>query len=458
MFLGTFFTCLLCCNWVFAQQNEEKIPLVTKTIALEGVNIMTNPDNLIEKGNLIIKNGIIEKVGKNVEIPSDAKVLKGDSLFVYPGFIDGFSHTGIPAPKSDNDNRRSRPDVKDPGNPPNEKAGILPDLLAREQIKVEDKSISQMRSIGITTSHVVPRRGMLAGKGTVVNLMGNTIDEMIIADKTSLAASLSPARRVFPGTIIGVMSKFREMYKQTEQLKEHLKKYETNPSGMKRPTMDKALEAMIPVVSKELPVFFAADDAKSIHRVLMLQEDLGFDLVLTNVKQGWHALPNIKAGNIPVFLSLDLPKEEKEKKEPEKEEKKDEERMKLEKRKAETLQSYLSQAATFEKENVPFGFSFATIKPTEVHKNLRKMIKNGLSEKAALNALTMSPAKMLGLEKSLGSIEPGKIGNVVVTKNPLFDDKSMVKYVIIEGNLFEYKAKSDQAKKNDKKGKPSDSN
>ena len=454
---------MLLSKWGLSQQSEEQVPLVTKTIALTNVNIITKPGTQIEKGNLVIQNGIIQNVGAKITIPADAKVLEGDSLYVYPGFIDGFSHTGIPAPKTENRNNsfsrgsRTGPSVKNPGNPPNDKAGILPEILARDLINTEDKSIQQMRSIGITTAHVVPRKGMLAGKGVIVNLNGKSINEMIINDQTSLAASFSTARRMFPATIIGVMSKFRDLYKQTEQLMDHMKKFEATPNGMPRPNMDKALEALIPAVSKEIPVFFSASDAKSIHRVFMMQQELGFKLALVNVKQGWHSLSQIKEQKVPVFLSLELPKED-QTKEMVKKEEKDSEMAAIEKRRAEVIKEYLSQAATFEKNDVPFGFSFASVKSTDVHKNIRSLIKNGLSEDKALEALTMAPAKLLDLEQVLGSIEKGKIGNVVVSKQPLFSEKSSIKYVIVEGQVFEYKLKKSNKKKGLKKGKPSDFN
>ena len=433
---------------------------ITKTIALTNVNLMVKPGDLIELGDIIIEDGLISAIGKNLTIPAGTKVLEGDSLYAYPGFIGGFSHMGIPAPKSSN-NRNGQSGnnrVKDPGNPPNDVAGITPDQTARDHIKMEDGSIGKMRALGITAAHVAPRKGMLPGKGVVTSVAGESVNDMIIADNTALAASLTGARRVFPATIIGVMSKFRELYLQSAQLADHMEKYEANPSGMKRPEMDEVLEAIVPTTKKEIPVYFKASDLKSIYRVLQLQKDLGFDLVLTEVKQGWPLIEQIKQKNIPVLLSMDLPEEKKsKKKKEEKAEEKTDEQKALEARKAASVKAYNAQAAEFSKAGIDFGFSFSEVTAKKVKGNLRTMIKHGLSEDAALKALTQTPAKMLGVDNIMGSLEKGKMGNLVVSNQPYFEEDSSVKYVIVEGQVFEYEVKPKKKEKGKEEAKSSDS-
>jgi hypothetical protein len=180
-------------------------------------------------------------------------------------------------------------------------------------------------------------------------------------------------------------------------------------------------------------------------------------------------------------LSLDLPEEKKEeakdkkgekkdegkkdeakKEEPKKEEPKKEEPAKpkttadlekeaLEKRQAEFMAKYTGQASVFNKAGVKFGFSTLSAKPANIQSNLRRMIKSGLSEDAALASLTTTPAELLGVSDRLGSIDNGKIANLVISDKPYFNEKAKVKYVFVDGTL--YKMESKEAKKGDPNAK-----
>ena len=395
-------------------------------------------------------------------IPADAKVLEGDSLYVYAGFIDGLSHTGVPKPKPATRSSASQK-PNDTGNPTHERAGIEPGRELLEVLKTDDKSIADMRKLGFTMSHSVPYGKMLPGKGAIIVLHGEDVEpnKMIYRPDVATFAQLQSASGVYPGTVIGVMSKFRELYKQAVQFLDHEVAYEKDPSDMKRPTPSPAHKALYPVINGRQPIFFLADDVKSFYRVMTLQQDLGFPLVLGGLKQGWHVADKIKANKVPVFLTMDLPKDKgkKEKKESkdekeegDKEEKpaeemtekggmKDAEKEKLEVRQELELKKHYSQGATFQENGITFGFASMDAKASEIRKNLQTMIENGLSEKTALAALTTNPAKILGLDAVAGTIAKGKMGNLVVTDKPYFEEKSNVRYVVVEGEVFEYEVK-----------------
>jgi hypothetical protein len=203
-------------------------------------------------------------------------------------------------------------------------------------------------------------------------------------------------------------------------------------------------------------------------RVFTLKNDLNFKLTIGDVKEGWPILPKIKSSGANVFLSLDLPDEIKkeEKKADKKDAKKDSvkteapkkekpktafdlEREALEKRKKESIGLYTAQPAEFSKAGVTFGFSALSAKTKDIPANLRRMIAAGLPEDEALKALTTSPAKLLGLEDRIGSIDNGKIANLVITNKPYFNEKAKVRYVFVDGNM--YKQEIAEAKKIDGK-------
>jgi len=127
----------------------------------------------------------------------------------------------------------------------------------------------------------------------------------------------------------------------------------------------------------------------------------------------------------------------------------------LEKRRMEEMKKYETQAAEFAKKGITFGFSALEVKANDVRANLRRLVKAGLSEEAALAALTTNPAKMLGLSDMMGTIEPGKMGNVFVTDKPYFEEKSNVRYVFVDGEMYEYEARSAKAGDPNATAKPS---
>lgn len=440
----------LCALNAFGQGKDDRIRPVTYTVALKNVFIVQSPGADPVFGNIVIKNGLISAVGENAKLPINAKVLEGDSLYVYAGFIDGLSHAGVPKPKGSN-NSRSNKKPNDTGNPTNERAGIQPDLTLAKVLKPDDSSVESLRKLGFTMTHSVPYGRMLPGQGAVILLKGETVDEMIYREDAAIFAQLVSASGVYPGTLIGVMSKFRELYKQAEQMKAYEQMYETSPEGMERPVTYPAHRALYAATEGTQPIFFMAEDMLSIHRIMTLQKDLGFNLVLAGVKEGWQVADLIKEKQIPIFLSLDLPKEIETKKEETKPAEAtamttkggalESEKEKLEMRRNEELKKRQQQAATMKTAGISFGFATIGAKANDIRKHLNTMIKNGLSESDALAALTTQPAKFLGLENVAGTIETGKLGNLVVSDKPYFAEKSNVRYVLVEGNVFEYEVK-----------------
>ncbi len=422
-------------------QRDEMAP-VTDTYAIKNVTIVQAPGRVIPMGTVLISNGLIKQVGASVTIPSNAKVIDADSMFVYAGFIDGLSYAGIPRPEE-----RQRPrDVLSMA-PPYEWAGIQPHLPATQFLDPSDKSLVQMREAGFTITQVVPRGQMLPGQGTILVLSGEDKSEMVLREGSTLFSQLSGARGVFPATTIGVMAKWRDLYRNASYARIHSANYASNPAGMERPDYDPVIESLFPVTTNQLSVTFDAKSDLDIHRVIALQKDLGFKLVLANIEKGWPAMSKIKSSGAGVLLSYDLPKEAKIDSSREMETDRDKEIAALEKKNVEAYMQYTSQAAKFSSGGVKFGFSSMSAKPADLKKNLMIMIENGLSEDAALSALTTNPASILGISNIAGTVDAGKMANLVVTTKPYFSEESAIKYVFADGDMYEFdiKAKSESS-------------
>ncbi len=455
-----------------AQIDYDKFPEVTSTYLINDVHIQKSPTDSFGLGDILIKDGFISQVARNITAPADAYVIEGDSAYVYPAFIDALSHTGI-AKKED---KGDRPKVKFQGYPPNSVVGITPEVLAYKLVDPSQETIKKMKSNGFAVSHVVPRGKMLPGQGSVMLLSGETNEEMLLGEAGSMYFQLAGTRGFYPTTVIGVMAKWRDLYRQATYLDKHQAVSKASAGPAKRAKADKSLQALVPVTKKQQTVFMKAEKAKDIHRAIALQQDLGYKLVLAEVKQAGPALDKIKKLNIPVLISAKLPKEVKEKGAKDKKDKGKQKDMDkkstadknktsekpaakkkakkedspevkaMKERKKKSYDAYVGQAAALEKAGVPFAFSFLDSKPEDLKKTLKRMMKAGLSQSGAFAALTTQPAKVLGIDKQVGTIANGKMANLFLTTAPYFSDDANIKYTFVEGDMTEFEIKPKKKK------------
>lgn len=434
MFFGFFLSSI----FAWSQSDPSGERRVTGTYAIKGATITTSPGKTVSGATIIIKNGLIEEVGTNVKIPVEAQVIEADSLFIYAGFIDGASNAGVAKPTDP-----ERPSNFDPSNPPDEIAGITPWRNVLDNFDFKNGQVSDLRKSGFTVAQILPDGGMLPGKSAIVVLGGNASTN-IIGQNAALTAKLSISRGgrgMYPGTQLGIMAKFRDLYKNAEYSAQHKRLFAAN-SGLTRPEVNKTLEAFYPAIDKSIPIMFEVSNDLEIRRALSLQKENGFRLVLVGVTEADMVINEIKATNTQVLLSMKLPEDKITKA---KIEDLSEEMKARTIRAQEAYKNSLKQAGLFEKAGIPFGFTSIDGKTSDLPKNLKLMIENGLSENAALAALTTNPANILGISKFAGTIEKGKLANMVIFNGPMFNEDSKIKHVIADGYIFDYEIKEKKA-------------
>jgi hypothetical protein len=220
---------------------------------------------------------------------------------------------------------------------------------------------------------------------------------------------------------------------------------------------------------------FYAEDVLDTHRILGMADELDLPIMLAGVPDAFEAVDAIEASGAPVFLTLDLP-------EPadgieadttdadttdadpaeravtpqdassffesdlrvQSEEDTEAEAAQLKARQRAILDQYRGTAATLHEDGITFGFSSIDAKPGDIHDNLRAMIDAGLPEDAALAALTTDAASLLGISDQIGTVEEGKIANLVVTTGDLFDEESSIEYVFVDGHRFDYSEEEEE--------------
>lgn len=423
-----------------AQSDPKGQKRVTSTYAITNATVFTSPGSAVQ-ATVLIKDGLIAEVGRDLKLPPDAEIVAGDSLFVYAGFIDMGTEAGISKPEAP-----ERPQDMDPSDPPPHVAGITPYRNVLDDFNPENEKVEDWRKRGFTMAQLLPKGdGMLPGKTSLV-IYGHKSSSNIIAASTGLLFKFQAISGFYPGTTLGIMAKWRDLIQNADFASKHQLMF-ANQNGISRPEKDPVLEAFFPVLNKDIPVVFEISNELEIRRALSLQRENGFNMIIIGIQEGAALIPEIKNAGVQVVLSLNLPDDKASKRKLE--DPTEELQTRLERVK-EAYKNSLELASIYEKEKIPFAFATNSLKTADFMKNIRLMVENGLSHEAALAALTINAAKILGIDQISGSIEKGKLANLVVTTDTLFKKGSQIKYVWADGYLNEYDISKNKNGEDDK--------
>ena len=462
---------LLLTTTVYTQTNDPGKGL-SSTYLIKNATVVQKPGVVLQNTSILVKNGLISDIGKDIKAPFDAIIVNADSMFIYPGLIDAYSNYGLPKEEE----KKDQPRVADPGNPPADRAGITPQLSMADKLNAKDNSLMDLKKEGFSIVNVAPKNGMLPGSTNLLLLNEHSSGPVVKRDVASVF-QYTGARGVYPSTNIAVISKFREMMKNAQLSDQHLRLYAANPSGIERPVVSDEVGALIPVVRKEKSLMVPAKNIRDVFKSLSLQKDLGFNLILTDAKIVLPAIDDIKKSKTQLVLSLELPKPEEVKKE-EKAEKKDTDKKEsdkqesdkkeseeksdkkkveepdspeiiaLKERKKKAYDEHLQQSVILEKNGVNFSFAVRDLKAKDIRKNIKTLVDAGLSENTALAALTVNPANLLGISNVAGTLERGKMANLFITDKHWLDEKSKVRFVMVDGKLEALEEKKEKPKSN----------
>lgn len=422
-----------------AQVDYDKYPKASSTYFLQDVYLYQDGEMNAKTTNLILKDGFIKEIGPKIQEPNGAIVLKFDSLYVYPAFIDMLSHPIKPK------EGKEKSDVKFPGLPPDAVAGITPQLQMSKVLKTDNVNFDKVRSNGFAISQIAFGKGMLPGN-TNITLLTQESDDYFIVNHSNQVLQFKGAGGYYPNTIIGVMAKFRDLYRNAEGFSSNQSKYQSNATGSQLPSTSLAVEALVPMTKQQQTVYVKTNKKLNNLRAIQLQKELGFNAVLVNPVDISGIESSIKESRLPIALSSGLPKEiEKPERDPDSTYTDvDLEILHLKERQFEAYQSRIKIASQAYEANIPVAFALLDKDGGEIKKTLTTMIESGLTEKQALDALTTTPARLLNIENIAGSIKTGKLSNLMITTEPYFEEKSGIRAVIVgkEVHTYEKKKKS----------------
>ncbi len=392
--------------------------------ALTHAKIFTLAGAPIDDGTLVIRDGKIAAVGANVEIPSGAKVIDAKGMQIYPGLFDPITQMGlreIGAVSATVDST--------------ETGDYNPDVVAATAVLPSSEHIPVTRASGITEVLAVPAsggldatgsRGVLGGQATAIQLAGWTIDDMLLKKSVAMVLNWPEiATQTFDfATFTRKEKPFAEAKQEYEKKVNELTDYldrarhyaqamgHGGPSDYAR---DVKLEALAPVVRGQLPVLVFADRARDIRNAAEYCEQQNLKMILAGGDEAYKVKDLLRSKSIPVILrpTLSLPLEE-----------------------DDAYDRLLSQPAELAAAGVKFAFgSFDNSFARRLGPQAANAVAYGLPYEEALKAVTLYPAQILGVADQVGTLEPGKSANVIVTNGDPLELTTDVKFLFIKGQL-----------------------
>ncbi|HUE43033.1 MAG TPA: amidohydrolase family protein [Candidatus Sulfotelmatobacter sp.] len=403
----------------FAQQEAPT------TFAITHAKIFTLAGAPVDDGVLVIKDGKISAVGTNVDVPAGAQVIDGKGLQVYPGLFDPVTQIGL----SEISAVSATVDTTETGM-------INPDVVAADAVLPSSDHIPVTRAAGITEVLAVPASGgfdsrgnsnLLGGQASAIHLAGWTINDMLIKKSVAMVIDWPTIdTESFDFTTFSRKQKpyseaKQEYDKQVDELSDWLdnaRHYAVawGHGGPAEYQRDLKLEALVPVIRGELPVLVFASRAREIRAAVEFCDKQKIKMILAGGAESYKVKDLLRSKNIPVILqpTLTEPLDE-----------------------DDPYDRSLSTAAELADAHVKFAFgSFDNSFARRLGQQAANAVAHGLAYDEALKAVTIYPAQIFGLSDQLGTLENGKIANIIVTNGDPLELTTDVRYLFIKGQLM----------------------
>src|SRR6267154_775501 len=398
--------------------------------AIRGATVVPVSGPRMENATVIVSRGVIKAVSKDATIPDEAWVIEGKGLIVYPGFIDSFTDVGIPTAPAPTAGGEGGAHPQAPASRgPEDRPGATPWRSAADEASLSDKRVETWRAAGFTTVVSAPKGGMFPGQAAVLNLGGERNGDMVVRTPVAVPISLQPVGNFasFPGSLMGSLAYVRQVWLDTDWSTKAQVIYEKNPRGIARPRFDRTEQTLAEALEDHALVLIPANNATQIRRALVLTDRWHVNGVLYGGQMSYELANEIALKKLPVLVDLKWPEADKDA---------DPDAIPS----LNTLrfrERAPSSPAALAKAGVKFAFySGAITAPKDILKAAKKSIDAGLSADAAIRAFTLTPAEIFGVADRLGSVENGKIANLVITDGDIFEEKTKIKFVFVDGRKF----------------------
>jgi imidazolonepropionase-like amidohydrolase len=388
-------------------------------LAIKGGKIYTITKGLIEKGTILIDEGRIVDFGADVAVPNGAEVIDAEGKIVMPGLVEAHCHIGIWEEK-----------IGWAGSDGNEATDpATPQVRAIDGIKAnaDEGGLEAALKTGVTTAQILPgSANVIGGTGVIVKTAKKpVVDEMIIRNPSGMKVAFGEnPRRVYgvdqkkmPSTRMGVAGVLREWLQKAKSYMEKKELFKDEPEKM--PEKDLKLEALIPVLKREIPLRAHAHRADDVATAIRIAEEFGLEMSWEHATEGHRIAEFVARKGIPAVWGPSL----------------------MERPKWEMRELSFDTPKTFHDAGVKFAIQTDAVGSSIAFLPLcaGMAVKHGLPYDEALKSITIIPAEILGVADRVGSIEVGKDADLRILDGDPLELRTKVETVIIDGKV-EYKA------------------
>jgi len=382
--------------------------LSAQDLAVKGQLVFTSEGAAIENGVVIIRNGLIVGVGPAASTPIPAGLRTISAAFVTPGLIDAHSVIGLAGYL----NQPTDQDQHDTSAP------IQPELRAIDAYNARERLVEWVRGFGVTTIHTGHGpSALISGQTLVAKTRGDTIEEAVIVPRAMIAATLGDDAKELgkgksPGTTAKEVAMLREALLGAADYRKKL--LGAGSDSSKQPDRDLRKEALVDVLDGKVPLLVTAQRHQDIESALRLQKEFGFKLVLDGAAEAYVVLESIRVAKVPVIAHAPMARFSGQ----------------LENASRETPMKLRDAGIPFTFQS---GFESYVPKTRVVLYEAAVAAAHGLGQEAALRAITIDAARILGLEKRIGSLAVGKDGDLALYDGDPFEYVTHCTATVIEG-------------------------
>ena len=412
---------LLACAAMGAAWSQD----ASRSFAITRARIEMGDGSVIDRGNIVVRDGKIAAIGADVAVPAGVKTIDGKGLTVYPGFVDGYTSRGLKVPVAAAQEPRDDKTEAPPTMWEKNRKGIRSDVRAAAFLDLAT-SVEEFHKQGFTAGLLAP------GSGTLRGICADAAYEADAKEATLPNASFALEMSFrggsgagYPGNIMGVIALMRQTLFDAQR-------YSANAPAEK----DEALAGAVPAVEGKMPVVFAADTEVEILRAVRIADEFGMRLIISGGREAWKQAALLHQRGIPVLLTINVgsepPKDEGKSVEPG-----DSVPQAVRADRIRDWAERAANAAVLSKGGVSFAFSTEGDSLGDFFENVRATIEHGLPRNAALRALSEA-SRVLGLGD--GVLETGQPANLTIMDGDFATKGAKVVRVVVNGTMVEVKS------------------
>ena len=419
---------LLLTSGVAAQQATRTQPVTgirdngTGFHALVGARVVTAPGQVLDDATVVIRNGLIQSVGRNTEAPAGARVWDLTGHTIYPGFIDAHADLGMDAV----------PEGGDVG-PTHWNPQVRAWFSTTRNLQDDPERRAALRSQGFGTALVVPTEGIFRGTASVVNLGDAGVRDRVLRSDLVQAVGFQRSFSLggaYPNSSMGTIALIKQTFMDTDWYMRAWGAYEDSGRAFLPPETSEALAALADAVQGNQPIVFETGSEEEYLRAYKLAAEYGVDAWYRGSGEEYRIIDVLRGRTDPLIIPLSFPDA------PDV----DDPESALNASLADLRDWYLAPTSPAQLADAGIRFAITSGGLSSLNEflpNLRIAVARGLSTSDALAAITTTPAALLGLENTHGTIEEGRVANLVVSEGDLFTEEATVRDVWVRGQAYE---------------------